>query len=167
MQHLIAKSQQKRAESDKGFTLIELLVVVVIIGILVAIAVPVYLNYRKGAMNKSAQSDIRAAISTVEQFYTENGNKYPDTGTMNTEGTALQLSLTGAATGTAVPANVSSGNELAYRLTPATASVATYYVICSWNKDSKKIYVYSGLAGGSVKESSAQASLTACLDAGN
>ncbi len=82
MQHLIAKSQQKRAESDKGFTLIELLVVVVIIGILVAIAVPVYLNYRKGALNKSAQSDIRAAISTVEQFYAENNNAYPATGAM-------------------------------------------------------------------------------------
>src|SRR4029453_14424620 len=65
-------------KGDEGFTLIELLVVVVIIGVLVAIAVPVYLNYRKGAADKSAQSDVRGAVSAVEQFYTDNGNTYPD-----------------------------------------------------------------------------------------
>ena len=63
--------------SDRGFTLIELLVVVVIIGVLVAIAIPVYLNYRKGAANKSAQSDVRGAITAIEQYYTDNGNTYP------------------------------------------------------------------------------------------
>ena len=66
-------------KSDEGFTLIELLVVVVIIGVLVAIAVPVYLNYRKGAADKSAQSDVRGAVSAVEQFYTDNHNTYPGT----------------------------------------------------------------------------------------
>ena len=53
--------------------------VVVIIGVLVAIAVPVYLNYRQGAADKSAQSDVRGAISAVEQYYTDNGNAYPAT----------------------------------------------------------------------------------------
>ena len=67
-----------RAEKeDEGFTLIELLVVVVIIGVLVAIAVPVYLNYRQGAADKSAQSDVRGAISAIEQYFTDNGNKFP------------------------------------------------------------------------------------------
>src|SRR3954464_5843214 len=64
-------------KGDEGFTLIELLVVVVIIGVLVAIAVPVYLNYRKGAADKSAQSDLRGAVSAIEQYYTDNGNTYP------------------------------------------------------------------------------------------
>src|SRR6476659_8166045 len=62
---------------EKGFTLIELLVVVVIIGVLVAIAVPVYLNYQKGAGDKSAQSDVRGAISAVEQYYVSNTNQFP------------------------------------------------------------------------------------------
>ena len=72
MQETLNRMRAKKA--DEGFTLIELLVVVVIIGVLVAIAVPVYLNYRQGAADKSAQSDVRGAVSAVEQFYTDNNN---------------------------------------------------------------------------------------------
>src|ERR1051325_10933446 len=75
MQDTIKRLRDKK--DDEGFTLIELLVVVVIIGVLVAIAVPVYLNYRQGAADKSAQSDVRGAVSALEQWYTDNGNKYP------------------------------------------------------------------------------------------
>src|ERR1700742_143596 len=75
MHDIINRLRNKKG--DEGFTLIELLVVVVIIGVLVAIAVPVYLNYRKGAADKSAQSDVRGAGSAIEQYYTDNGNAYP------------------------------------------------------------------------------------------
>ena len=75
MQDIISRLRAEK--DDEGFTLIELLVVVVIIGVLVAIAVPVYLNYRQGAADKSAQSDVRGAISAIEQYYTDNGNTYP------------------------------------------------------------------------------------------
>ena len=165
MQHLIAKSQQKRAESDKGFTLIELLVVVVIIGILVAIAVPVYLNYRKGASNKSAQSDVRAAISAVEQFYTENSNKYPATATAATPtgGTAavLDLQVTAGTTGTKdQKTTLSNGNEMQY-----TLKTTTNYVICARNVDGGQLYVYNNATGGAVRESAA-ADLAACITAG-
>src|SRR5688500_19941988 len=81
---------QQRNKDDRGFTMIELLVVVVIIGVLVAIAVPVYLNYRKGAANKSAASDVRGAITAIEQYYTDNGNTYP-TGATSPEGENLTL----------------------------------------------------------------------------
>src|ERR1700755_1253276 len=79
------KSYRDRSNKDGGFTLIELLVVVVIIGVLIAIAIPLYLNYRKGAENKSAASDLRGAIATIEQCYTDNNNAYP---TAITKGTS-------------------------------------------------------------------------------
>src|SRR6185436_5548919 len=77
MKATLQRMREKRAHGESGFTLIELLVVVVIIGVLVAIAIPVYMNYRKGAADKSAQSDVRGAVSAIEQFYTDNGNTYP------------------------------------------------------------------------------------------
>lgn len=63
-------------EKDEGFTLIELLVVVIIIGILAAIAIPIFLNQRESAYRSSVESDLRNAAIVVETYFTENGS-YP------------------------------------------------------------------------------------------
>jgi type IV pilus assembly protein PilA len=63
---------RKRIESEKGFTLIEMLIVIIILGILLAIAVPAYLKFRDRANNSAAQANIRAMIPAVEAFNADN-----------------------------------------------------------------------------------------------
>jgi type IV pilus assembly protein PilA len=63
---------RRRLAGNAGFTLVELLIVLVIVGVLLAIAVPSYLGYRDRAVEKTALSNLRQALPAAELYYDVN-----------------------------------------------------------------------------------------------
>ena len=74
---LAAKRDAIQKNEEKGFTLIELLVVVLIIGILAAIAVPVYLGIQDNAQKSAVTADLGNIKTAIVAYNTQNNGAYP------------------------------------------------------------------------------------------
>ncbi len=130
---MLARIRKSMEEKDQGFTLIELLVVIIIIGILAAIAIPIFLNQRKKAVDSSMQSDLKS-YATAEETYFVDHQAYSAAA-----GTAPNLTL-GSET-----VRLSTGNAIVF--TAGTAVAGTYCLVAS-NTNGSQSWVYLNNAGG-------------------
>jgi type IV pilus assembly protein PilA len=138
---MIARIQKSIKENDEGFTLIELLVVIIIIGILAAIAIPVFLNQRKKAVDASSKSDLRTIANELETFATDT-QAYPAN---------VNLATAGQVTVGSAVVRLSTGNVPVVKYNAATAAAATAYCLQITNPkgtDSTVGLFYVSDAGG-------------------
>ncbi|WP_269445208.1 prepilin-type N-terminal cleavage/methylation domain-containing protein [Jatrophihabitans cynanchi] len=139
-----------RVAHDRGFTLIELLVVVVIIGVLIAIAIPLYLNYRKNATDKAAQSDLRNAVVTLEHCRSNN-NGYPSD--LGPRAGDAYASLTGCSD---ARINLSGKTTLIYtafaedHLSTCSSAPCETYSLTATDTDGGKTFSYQSWTAGSI-----------------
>jgi type IV pilus assembly protein PilA len=122
---MLARLRKMQEENEEGFTLIELLVVIIIIGILAAIAIPVFLNQRQKGYDAGIKADLRNAATAEETYLTDYGSY---TGTLSVLSTEGFKSSSATDYSTSAPAlTIAATSNHGYCITGVSASGKTWF----------------------------------------
>jgi type IV pilus assembly protein PilA len=137
----------RRHEDDGGFTLIELLVVIIIIGILAAIAIPVFLSQRSKGYEASMKSDLRTAAQEIEAYNVDSQDytTVPFKTSPPVGGTST-ITGTGQTVGGSTNVTVSSGNSILW-----VGATTTSYCLKATSTKATAVWYYTSKGGGLTK----------------
>ncbi len=149
---MLARIRKSAEEKDQGFTLIELLVVMIIIGILAAIAIPVFLSQRKKAQDSAAKADVSTIGKEIATYYVDGTGASATPMAVTVAGGRYVLNVGAiAATGEAAITNQDLGKASANNLLDAQFFISgTAWCVSLTNAQGDKAvagYKYSAAGG--------------------